>query len=253
MMAAIVIDIGNTSTTIGRWEGKKVSAISALDGGIRNPATVEQALVKAGADTADSAFIASVVPAGNTNWHWLLKRLFGLDAEFLTHKTPMPIGIDYPKPEQIGADRLADAAGAAVRHGFPVIVADFGTALTFDVVNKDGSYIGGVIAPGLPLMTGYLHEKTAQLPIVELGGETPRRGDSTENAMKIGAKIGHRGMVREIYNYMSETTGPETVLCATGGYAAWALEGIGVDCIVEMDLTLYGLGEIHDYAKALVN
>ena len=252
-MAAIVIDIGNTSTTIGRWEGKKVSAISALDGGIRNPATVEQALVKAGADTADSAFIASVVPAGNTNWHWLLKRLFGLDAEFLTHKTPMPIGIDYPKPEQIGADRLADAAGAAVRHGFPVIVADFGTALTFDVVNKDGSYIGGVIAPGRALMTGYLHEKTAQLPIVELGGETPRRGDSTENAMKIGAKIGHRGMVREIYNYISETTGPETVLCATGGYAAWALEGIGVDCIVEMDLTLYGLGEIHDYAKALVN
>ena len=129
------------------------------------------------------------------------------------------------------------------------MVADFGTALTFDVVDKSGRYIGGIIAPGLPLMTGYLHEKTAQLPQVDLGGDMPARGDSTENAMKLGAKLGHRGMVREIADYVRGFTGPETVLCATGGYAAWALEGLGIPCIIEPDLTLFGLGTIHDYAK----
>lgn len=247
-MSAIVIDIGNTSTTIGRWEGKKVSDITALHGGIHHPATVEKALLKAGAKTAESVFMASVVPDDNENWVWFLKRIFSLETEILSHKTPLPIGIDYPKPSQIGGDRLADAVGAVLRHGYPVVVADFGTALTFDVVNREGNYIGGVIAPGLPLMTRYLHEKTAQLPLVELGGKIPARGDSTENAMVIGAKIGHRGMVREIFHHICDTTGSDTFLCATGGYAEWALEGIGIDCVIEKDLTLYGLGEIYDFS-----
>lgn len=247
-MACIVIDTGNTSTSIGRWDCKKVSCITALNGGIKDPIAAEKALLAAGADGADSAILASVVPDVNSKWVWMLKRLFNLDLEILTCRTPMPVGIDYPKPEQIGADRLADAVGAVVRHGYPVIIADFGTALTFDVVDKSGNYTGGVIAPGLPLMTGYLHEKTAQLPLVDLGGEIPLRGDTTENAMKIGAKLGHRGMVREIAGYLKEISGPDTVLCATGGYAAWALEGLDMDCIIEPDLTLSGLGEIHDFA-----
>ena len=246
-MACIVIDTGNTSTSIGRWENKQVSRIRALNGGIKDPVAVEKALMNAGADTADSAILASVVPAQNAAWVWIMKRLFNIDLQVLTSQTPMPIGIDYPMPSQIGADRLADAVGAVVRHGFPVIVADFGTALTFDVVDQHGNYTGGVIAPGLPLMTGYLHEKTAQLPLVDLGGELPLRGDTTENAMKIGAKLGHLGMVKEIAGYLKELSGPNTFLCATGGYAAWALQGIDIDCAIEPDLTLSGLGEIHDY------
>lgn len=246
-MACIVIDTGNTSTSIGRWEEGRVTAITALNGGIKDPIAVEQALIAAGADTADSAILASVVPSINATWQWMMKRVFGIELEILTCKTALPIGIDYPDPCQIGADRLADAVGAVARHGAPVMVADFGTALTFDVVDKAGNYIGGVIAPGLPLMTGYLHEKTAQLPRVELGGEMPLRGDSTENAMKLGAKLGHRGMVREIAGYIRQFTGPDTVLCATGGYAAWALEGLGIPCSIESDLTLFGLGRIHDF------
>ncbi len=249
-MACIVIDVGNTSTSMGRWENGEVSCITAINGGIKDPAAVEAALVAADAASADSAMIASVVPAVNQTWVWLMKRLFNLDLEILTYRTPMPVGIDYPKPEQIGADRLADAAGAYVRHGAPVIVADFGTALTFDIVDLDGNYIGGVIAPGLPLMTNYLHEKTAQLPLVDLRGEFPARGDSTENAMKIGAKLGHRGMVREIAEYIKEFTGSGTVLCATGGYAEWALEGLAMECIIEPDLTLFGLGIIHDFVAS---
>ena len=245
----ILVDAGNTSTTIGRWDGRAVSCVSAVRGGVRNPDEAAAALDAAGARHCGAAFLASVVPQDDARWTWLFDRLYGLPLEKLTHETPLPLAVDYPHPEQIGADRLCDAAGALARHGAPVAVADFGTALTFDVVDARGAYVGGIIAPGLPLMTGYLHEKTAKLPAVELAGEPPPWGDSTENAMKLGAKLGHRGMVREILDFVRSKTGPETAFCATGGYAAWALEGFpGVS--IEPDLTLFGLGTIWNHARA---
>ena len=245
--ACIVIDVGNTSTSIGRWNGRRVSRITPVRGGITRPDEAVAALDRAGARTARAAILASVVPAANERWAWILRRVYGLRLEVLTHETPLPISIDYPHPEQIGADRLCDAVGAVARHGAPVAVADFGTALTFDVVDARRAYVGGLIAPGLPLMTGYLHEKTAQLPAVELAGPLPEWGDSTEHAMQLGAKYGHRGMVREMLDFIRRRTGPKTAFCATGGYAAWALEGIA-GCSVEPDLTLHGLGLIWNHA-----
>ena len=251
MSACIVVDIGNTSTSIGRYEGGEVSCIRAVRGGMASrPENVDAALRAAGADDAERAVLASVVPAATPHWIWLFRRLFSLETLVLTHETPLPIGIRYPRPETIGADRLADACGAAARHGAPAIVADFGTALTFDVLSRDREYLGGVIAPGLPLMTSYLHEKTAKLPEIDLQGDIEPIGTSTENAMRIGALVGHRGMVREVTRYLQETTGPGAALCATGGYARWALEGSGLDYTIEPDLTLFGLGVIHDFVRA---
>ena len=244
----IVIDAGNTSASVGRWDGRRVTRISAVRGGIARPDEAAAALDRAGARTAKAAILARVVPAADAEWAWILRRVYGLELEILTHETPLPIAIDYPRPEQIGADRLCDAVGAVARHGAPVAVADFGTALTFDVVSPAGAYVGGLIAPGLPLMTGYLHEKTAKLPAVDLRGDLPAWGDSTENAMRLGAKYGHRGMVREILAFIRERTGPDTFFCATGGYAAWALEGIE-GCSIEPDLTLFGLGTIWSFAS----
>ena len=246
-LPCLLIDAGNTSAGIGRWDGRRVSRLSAVRGGIARPDEAAAALDRAGARTARAAILASVVPAANAEWAWLLRRLYGLELEILSVETPLPLALDYPHPEQIGADRLCDAAGAVARHGAPVAVADFGTALTFDVVSRAGAYVGGLIAPGLPLMTGYLHEKTAQLPEVALDGPLPAWGDSTEHAMRLGAKYGHRGMVREILAFIRSKVGPDTFFCATGGYAAWALEGIE-GCAVEPDLTLFGLGTIWNHA-----
>jgi type III pantothenate kinase len=248
-MACIVIDVGNTSTSIGRYEDGAVSRITPIRGGIEHPIVVEAALKRAGAQRADRAVLASVVPATTPRWCWLLDRLFGLETLVLTHMTPMPVGVRYPKPATIGPDRLANACGASVRYGAPAIVADFGTALTFDVLSANNEYVGGVIAPGLPLMTDYLHEKTALLPHIALDGVIEPVGTSTENAMRIGARIGHRGMVREMVNYLRQTTGPEARLCATGGYARWALEGLDMPFHIDPDLTLFGLGTIHDHAS----
>ena len=158
---------------------------------------------------------------------------------------------DMPLPDDfctIGADRLANSAGAVARYGAPVIVADFGTGLNFDIVNAKKAYIGGVIAPGLPLMTDYLAERAALLPQIKLRGRIGVVGRSTAGAMRIGAKIGYRGMVREITNHLLQQ--PElrgATLCATGGFSEWALDGLDMPFHVDKDLTLFGLLKIWDH------
>jgi type III pantothenate kinase len=128
-------------------------------------------------------------------------------------------------------------------HGAPGIVIDFGTAVTFDVLSADRAYVGGVIAPGLRLMTDYLKERTALLPKVELREPTTAIGQSTEGAILAGAAIGYRGMIRGILEAVRAelAAGGEARVVATGGDAAWIVSGLEEDIIVDPDLTLHGL------------
>lgn len=156
---------------------------------------------------------------------------------------PSSLTISYPRPETIGADRLADAAGAVSRYGAPVLVMDFGTALTAAVVTSDRVWRGGVIAPGFPLMRDYLFERTAKLPRMELGrGRAPRIGRSTEEAMRFGALVGYRGMVREIVTTLQRNFREDFKLVATGGFARWALKDLDLPFVIDPTLTLYGAG-----------
>ncbi|MFM8984324.1 MAG: type III pantothenate kinase, partial [Spartobacteria bacterium] len=120
------------------------------------PATL-RALV--GKTNPDSVFLSSVVPSKNP----VILSAFPQTVVIGPH-LDLGVGIDYPNPESIGADRLANAAACAGLYGVPAIVVDFGTAVTFDVLSAKRAYIGGVIAPGLNAMMNYLHEKTALLP-----------------------------------------------------------------------------------------
>jgi len=182
--------------------------------------------------------LSSVVPVRTA----LLRRVWGKDMHVLTHRSPMPITIDYPKPGRIGADRLANAIAVKELYGGPAIVVDFGTAVTFDVVNERGSYIGGVIAPGLNVMMNYLYEKTALLPLVTLREPQHAIGKSTEEAMRIGAVVGYRGLVMEIVEKAGrELNAPRGVrLVATGGYAELIAREIP-GLTVHPQLTLVGL------------
>jgi len=156
------------------------------------------------------------------------------------------VRIRYPEPATIGPDRLANACAALHQYGAPAIVADFGTALTFDVISGDGAYVGGAIAPGLPLMTDYLHEKTALLPRIRVRGPYGPIGKSTVGAMRIGAKVGYRGIVREIVTYLRQgLASPDVKLCATGGFARWTLAGLDMPFVFDPDLTLHGLLRIY--------
>lgn len=195
----------------------------------------------------DGAVLCSVVPKAVPAF----RQVFGTALVELRHDTPMGIGIRYPKPESIGADRLANAVALAHMHGAPGIVIDFGTAVTFDILSADRCYVGGVIAPGLRLMTDYLHERTALLPRVDLREPETAIGQSTEGAILAGAAIGYRGMVKGILEALKEELGNalETHIVATGGDAEWIVSGIGEPIAVDPDLTLHGLrivGSQHD-------
>lgn len=184
----------------------------------------------------------SVVPAATE----VLRGYFGQSLVELKHDGALGIGVRYPNPASIGPDRLANAVALAALYakpGEPGIVIDFGTAVTFDVLSADHAYVGGVIAPGLRLMTDYLHERTALLPQVALREPTTVIGQSTEGAILAGAAVGYRGMVRGILDALRHelSQGSRAAVVATGGDCEWIMRGIEGVLAVDPDLTLHGL------------
>ncbi len=235
----IAVDVGNTSTAVGLWTASRVTRTVHCDGGFGEAARA----VKELCDRFDVAGLAysSVVPKVDSSWRKLAKSL-GVKLSAVRPEI-FNLKLDYPEPSTIGADRLADAAGAVARYGEPLIVMDFGTALTAAVITRDRVWRGGVIAPGFPLMRDYLFERTAKLPKMKLGsGKAPKIGRSTEEAMRFGALVGYRGMVREIVSELKKNFGEDFKLVATGGFAKWALKDIGLPFTIDSTLTLYGTG-----------
>jgi type III pantothenate kinase len=160
----------------------------------------------------------------------------------LTPKTLRGVGVDYPKPNTIGPDRLANAAAVKHHHGAPAVVVDFGTAVTFDVVNRAGNYIGGIIAPGLAVMTEYMHEKTALLPRIRIREEKAVVGKNTQQAMLIGAVHGYRGLIRELIGELkTELRAKRLPVVATGGYARLMAAELPEITAIDPLLTLEGL------------
>ena len=162
---------------------------------------------------------------------------------WLTATTKLGVGIDYPNPKAIGADRLANAAAVAALYGCPAIVVDFGTAVTFDIVSGRRKYIGGVIAPGLESMTNFLYQRTALLPKLSLKEPRSAVGRSTLEAMRAGAVIGYRGLVREIIGRIkAERFARQKVrVIATGGYAGLIARHLREIDEIHPNLTLEGL------------
>ena len=162
---------------------------------------------------------------------------------WLNWKLKLGVTIDYPNPQSIGADRLANAAAVAELYGCPAIVVDFGTAVTFDVVSEGCRYIGGVIAPGLEAITNFLYQRTALLPRLSL--KEPRRaiGKSTVEAMRSGAIFGYQGLVREILTRIKaeQFSRKKIAIVATGGYARFVAGQMPEVSVVHPHLTLEGL------------
>ena len=265
-MRLVVVDVGNTSTAVGLWSDGRVSHVAHCDGGFAEASRVVESLFKllhpsthplshSPTPPLTLAYV-SVVPKVDRAWrtfaksHGLVFRqvTYRCFAEKKGEKIPLSnsnskLQLDYPKPETIGADRLADAAGAVSRYGAPVLVMDFGTALTAAVVTSDRVWRGGVIAPGFPLMRDYLFERTAKLPRMKIGsGRAPKIGRSTEEAMRFGALVGYRGMVREIVAELKKNFKTDFRLVATGGFAKWVLKDLDLPFVVDPTLTLYGAG-----------
>ena len=239
----LLFDIGNTHTHIGLANDKRVvkqtdiPTLTWFGGGAA-------ALVKkfAGTRRIEGAALCSVVPRATPFVCKTVRAIWKLETLALNPQTISGVGIDYPKPDSIGPDRLANAVAARRRFGAPVVVVDFGTAVTFDVVNADGNYVGGIIAPGLAAMTDYLHEKTALLPRIKIREIETAIGKSTEQAMLIGAVHGYRGLVRELIGELKrELRAKKLPVVATGGYAKLIAAKMPEISAVAPDLTLEGL------------
>ncbi len=253
-MRLVVVDVGNTSTAVGLWSGGRVTRVQHIDGEnaegnagmicrrteLSRRTELAFAAVEALVPRAEAIAYVSVVPKADAPWRAFARRI-GMPLIPITYRD-FPLRLDYPKPETIGADRLADAAAAVDRYGAPVLVCDFGTAFTAAAVTADRTWRGGVIAPGLPLMRDYFCARTAKLPRIKLGGRCPVIGRSTEEAMRIGALVGARGMVREIVEHLSRAFDSRFRLVATGGYASWVLKDLDLPFTIDPTLTLHGTG-----------
>lgn len=187
-----------------------------------------------------AVIVSSVVPAKRKV---ITAATSSLRTLFLNSKLDLGVGVDYPDPRSIGADRLANAAAVAQLYGYPAIVVDFGTAVTFDVVSARGDYVGGVIAPGLEAMTNFLYQRTALLPKLTLREPGRAIGKTTRDAMMSGAVFGYRGLVREILVRISTENFArrKARIVATGGYARLIARELPEIEAVHPNLTLEGL------------
>ncbi|MDB6065495.1 MAG: Type pantothenate kinase [Pedosphaera sp.] len=239
----LLFDIGNTHTHLGLASRSRVLKQTNIPTASWARGEAEKLVRKfVGRTLVEGAALCSVVPRATPFARALGKRNWGVDVLELTPKTLKGVGIDYPKPNSIGPDRLANAAAVKHHFGVPSVVVDFGTAVTFDVVDRDGNYVGGIIAPGLAAMTDYLHEKTALLPRIKIREEAAIIGKNTEQAMLIGTLHGYRGLVRELIGELKRDLRVKKLpVVATGGYARLLAAKLPEITAVEPLLTLEGL------------
>jgi type III pantothenate kinase len=199
-----------------------------------------------GTDDIDAAIIANVVPETQFSLKTLCRKYFGCDP-LIVGDPGVDLGIEIlvDAPDEVGADRLVNAVAAHRRYGGPLIIIDFGTATTFDVVDENGNYFGGVIAPGINLSLDALHSAAAQLPRVAV--ERPERviGKHTVPAMMSGIYWGYIGLIEGLVARIVDEFDSPMKVVATGGLAPLFAEGTEAIEALDLELTLRGLAEIH--------
>ena len=239
----LLFDIGNTNTHVGLANERRVTRHADIPTAAWFSGAAQPQLARfVGGARVEAVALCSVVPRATPPVCKVVRALWHLSSLELTPKTLRGVGIDYPRPATIGPDRLANAVAARHHFGAPVVVVDFGTAVTFDVVNRRGDYIGGIIAPGIAAMTDYLHEKTALLPRIRIRETDAVVGKSTGQAMLIGAVHGYRGLVRALLlKLRNKLKCPRLPVVATGGYARLMAAKLPEIACVDPLLTLEGL------------
>jgi type III pantothenate kinase len=231
----LLININNTNTSFALANTKRILHI------VKVPTLSVRKIPFVDAPIS-GVVLASVVPAVTKR----VRRALEMRPLIVGAGIDLGIGVRYPNKKQIGADRLANAVGVVERYGAPAIVVDFGTAVTFDIVNARSEYVGGVIAPGLASVTDYLYQRTALLPRITLAEPRSVIGKSTVSAMRVGAVVGYRGLVRGILGALKREHGMKNaVVVATGGYGDLIARRIPEIDHVNPLLTLDGLRFIY--------
>lgn len=245
----LCIDIGNTHTHFalvapeGQQEAQGQGEIPTPE--LNQIGTAISAQVSSDCPLLGIA-LCSVVPSATPVAIAALQSL-DLPVWQIDHKSSLGVPLHYPEPTEIGQDRLANTAGAIALGAPPAIVIDLGTAVTFDIITQRGGYEGGIIAPGPALMTRYLHEHTAQLPLVEdvITPVESAIGKSTVDAMRIGAVLGFVGSIQACLDRVLlelQSAGEPPARIITSGGASAVVAGRLTQPTTDIpDLTLRGL------------
>jgi type III pantothenate kinase len=252
----LCIDCGNTNTVFSIWDGEKF--LCTLRTSTHHSRTADayftwfSTLIKHYQIEADitEVIISSTVPRVVFNLRVFADRFFG--ARPLVVGKPDCLLPHDPRVDtgtQVGPDRLVNTAAAFDRHGGDIIVVDFGTATTFDVVSKDGNYIGGVIAPGVNLSLEALHMAAAALPHVDIAKPQNVIGTNTVACIQSGVFWGYVGLVKEICSRITTERDRDMQVIATGGLAPLFQQSEDLFDAFEDDLTMHGLTVIHNYNK----
>ena len=250
----LAIDCGNTNivfaafdkdgNVMGEWRSSTHTDRTADEFGIWLSQLMQLNGIKA--ESIDAAVIASVVPAALFNLKTLCRKYFKCDP-LIVGDPDVELGIKVllDHPEDVGADRLADAVAGRAEYGGPLIVIDFGTATTFNVIDSDGNYCGGAIAPGINNSIEALHQAAAKLPRVVVTRPQQVIGKNTVSAMQSGIFWGYVSMIEGMVKRIQDEYGRELTVIATGGLAPLFAES--TQCIRETNanLTLHGLFIIH--------
>ncbi len=244
----LVIDVGNTNTVLGVYEGSKLLAHWRLTTE-RNQTNDEYGILTRNLFSLEGidpkgitgVIIASVVPPLNSVLAEMARRYFGLEALFVEPGIRTGISVHYDNPQEVGADRIVNAVAAFEKYGGPCIVVDFGTAITFDAISAKAEYLGGVIAPGISIASEALFAHAARLPRVEIKEPEKIIGTHTVGSMQSGLYYGAVDMVDGLITRIKTVLGPNTKVIATGGQASLVASGSRHITTTDESLTLEGL------------
>lgn len=222
----LAIDIGNTNIVFGVIEEKNIIDYWRINSDTYKTADeygilLREALKSAniGIKDIDNAIVSSVVPPLTPVLKRMIKRYFKIDALTVDENTRTGLKICYENPKEVGADRIVNAVAAYTIYDGPVIIVDFGTAITFCAVSRESEYLGGVIAPGIIISLEALSQKAAKLPRVLLEPPKSVIGRNTITSIQSGIIYGYAGLVDELVDRIKREMEGEPYVIATGGLA----------------------------------
>jgi type III pantothenate kinase len=244
----LALDVGNTNITIGtfdgttlkgRWRLRTIKEQTADEWGIllRNLFTLSSLDLSA----VDGVIISSVVPAVDQPLEAMAERYFNRQPMFVNHTTNLGIKVCYDNPREVGADRLVNAVAGFAKYGGPCVIVDLGTTINFDIVGHDGTFLGGLICPGIGMSISGLFARTARLPMVDFREPEKLIGSNTVGSITSGLYYGFVGMIDGLLERLIGELGSETKCVATGGQGHMIVKSSKFAKIYDEDLTLDGL------------